>query len=754
MRTGHTAGQHLFHAVGYLALLLALAVTILFVIHPWAWYFTGGLPTHWDPPTDAAHICWNAHNILHGSVLRPVYNANHFYPHAYTMAFSEPMWPPSFFAAIIYGLTGNPVLTWNATMLFFWALSGVIMYLLLRELPVSRSVAVLGAALCCLIPYRLGYYVELNMVLCFVIPLAYLFLIRWLRRLGRLDAVLFAVALWIAATTCLYYTAIMLVPMPFVVIAFLAGNPAMLRSRRFHATGILATFLAMLLCAATLYPYVLLRSIGKYERSVSQQARSSVQPLSYLRPSKNSLIHRFAPKADLGETTVFPGIALSALACLYWVRRRIVFRRWRGVSPRGQRRQVLAYIRAALWFLFTGLVVYGAYHTHASSFIAVKHLIVPAVNLVFWISLVLLFMPVERDATGPAPVLAGLGVGAVACFILSFGPTVMVGHMHDIEVVGHNVTERLHDAVPIFSMVRVMTRFSIMVLFFMITAGCVALDGVLHKVPRRLRWLWVLPLILLVIETYSRPYEFADQHKRFDSPVQRYLRELPDKVSLAQIPYGLRDFDGPAMLATVGKWHYLVNGWCGFEPRQHYTLKAHLSSDQAKAADWLREIWPEPYLLVDREGVRHWSALKQTTFTEGDLKPYWDRVMSDDRFTLFRLRPLDATPAHLVRRLRSDVLLRHPVLSLRAHAVELPDGATARLCVTVNGREVSEIELTAEPVRYDVTIPSRVVGNMWGEEVILTLKYVFADRTVTVNEEGCWVLDGLTFLTKKAAATP
>ena len=754
MRTASTGRAGVFHALEYLALFVALAVLILFVIHPWAWYFVDGLPEHWDPPTDAAHICWNAHSILHGSVLRPVYDANHFYPHAYTMAFSEPMWPPSFFAAIVYGLTGNPMLTWNATALFVWALSGVIMYAFLRELPVSRGVALLGAALCCLIPYRLAYYKELNMILCFGIPLTYLFLIRWLRRLAWADAVLLAVSFWISAATCLYYTAIMLVPMPFVLIAFLVRKPGMLRERRFYATAVTAGVLALLLCGATLYPYFILRSEGGYARDVKQQARSSIQPLSYLRPAKQNLVHRFAPKADLGETTVFPGFALSALACLYWVRRRVAFRRWRGLSPRAQRRQVLAYVRAVLWFVFAVLVVYGAYHTHTSSFASVKHLVVPSINLVFWVSLILLFMPVEHDVAGPAPILAGLGAGAVACFILSFGPTLVVGHMRDTVEVGRNIVERLHDVVPIFSLVRVMTRFSVMVLFFMIVAGCVALDALLRNAPRRLCWLWVLPLALVVVETYSRPYKFADQRARFDSPVQRYLRELPDTVSLAQIPYGLRDFDGPAMMATVGTWHYLINGWCGFEPKQHYVLKGYLSSDQAKAADWLREIWPEPYLIVDESGVEYWKRSKKATFTEKDLEPYWEEVTRDDRFALYRLKPVDETPARVVRRLRTDVLRRHPVLSFRARALDVPDGATAQLRVEVNEKYVTEIRLSNQPTAYDVTIPREVAGSMWGEEVVLKLEHVFADRTVTVEKDGRWVLDELTFLEKKPAATP
>ncbi len=748
MGRGRALSKTARDALEYLALFLVLAVTILLVIHPWARHFADGLPAHWDPPTDAARLSWNAEHILHGSVGRPVYHSNHFYPHAYTLAFAEPMWPPSFFAAIIYALSGNPMLTWNATALFVWALSGVTMYAFLRELPVSRGVAYLGAAVFCLMPYRLAYYVELNMILCFGIPLTYLFLLRWLRRLRWPDALLLALSFWISATTCLYYTIIMLVPMPFIVAGFLVRRPEMIRQRRFYLTAALAVGAAAALCVATLYPYLVLRYTANYARTTGQQARSSIQPLTYLRPSKTSLVHRFAAKANPGETVVFPGITLCALACLYWLRERLVFHRRRNTPPLARARDGLAYARAALWFVFAALVIYGAYHTHTSSFASVKFLVLPSINLVFWISLALLFMPAKRDVSSPRAMLSGLGVGAVACLILSFGPTVTLGHGHDIVEVGTGAAARLYKIIPLFSLTRVMSRFSLIVLLFMIAAGCFALDVLLKKLPR-LRWLWVVALVLVVVETYSRPYKFIEHRSRFDSPVQRYLRDLPEKASVVQVPYGLRDFDGPAMMATVGKWDYLINGWCGFMPKQHRTLGGYLSSDQMpEAADWLRRIWPEAYLIVDLEGIEWWRRRMGATFTEQDLEPHWQEVTRDDRFALYRLRPLEETPPRIVRRLRTDVLRRHPRLQFTARALDVPDGTTAQALVRVNGHDVERLVISKELQTFAVLIPQEATGNIYGEEVILSLEYVSPDRTEEAEAPGLWEVQDLNFLPK------
>ena len=115
-------------------------------------------------------MAWNAHNILQGNFLFPDYHANFFYPHSYTLAFSEMLWPESFLYALFYACTDNLFFSFNATMLFFWALSGVLLFVLLRSLNISFWVSALGGLIYCLMPYRMPYYVEFNMVLVFIFP--------------------------------------------------------------------------------------------------------------------------------------------------------------------------------------------------------------------------------------------------------------------------------------------------------------------------------------------------------------------------------------------------------------------------------------------------------------------------------------------------------------------------------------------------------------------------------------------------------
>ena len=166
-------------AVEYSLLLIVLAITILYVIKPWRAHFFTGLAEHWDTKLMGEWMAWNAHNILKGHFLVPDYHANFYYPHSYTLAFGELLWPQSFFYALLYGFSGNLFFSFNGTMLFFWALSGVAMFALLRSFSISQATSYLGSFIYCLMPYRLAYYVEFNMVLVFILPLMILLLIRF-----------------------------------------------------------------------------------------------------------------------------------------------------------------------------------------------------------------------------------------------------------------------------------------------------------------------------------------------------------------------------------------------------------------------------------------------------------------------------------------------------------------------------------------------------------------------------------------------
>jgi hypothetical protein len=150
-------------------------------------------------------------------------------------------------------------------------------------------------------------------------------------------------------------------------------------------------------------------------------------------------------------------------------------------------------------------------------------------------------------------------------------------------------------------------------------------------------------------------------------------------------------------------------------------------------------------LLVDRGAVKWWRKHRGATFTEADLEPYWREVQPGERFAVYRLKPLEKTPPRIVRRLRTDVLRHHPCLRFEARALEVPDGAAAQARVRVNDHDVKIVPLTDELRTFDVPIPRDATGNIWGEEVTLSLEFIFPDHTEEPEQAGLWKVRNLDF---------
>jgi hypothetical protein len=259
-------------------------------------------------------MAWNAQYILKGSILFPHYNADYFYPHMYTLAFGEMLWPESFVYAGLWAAGHNRFLAFNGTMLFFWALAGVAMYALLRELKIGRAAGWLGAFIYCLMPFMMAFYIEFNMILTFVIPLILLLFIRWLNAPTIRGALWFCAGFYIAVTSCIYYTYMVAFPLACVFVVHVVNHRDLLKSRRFYLSGAIMVAGVAAIAAAYLYPYVILRLEGGYVRGLKDFQISHAQALHYLNTQSSFLIYRlFEPPIRWSETYLFPGSVLALL---------------------------------------------------------------------------------------------------------------------------------------------------------------------------------------------------------------------------------------------------------------------------------------------------------------------------------------------------------------------------------------------------------------------------------------------------------
>jgi hypothetical protein len=129
---------------------------------------------------DGQYSIWNVAWVARTLVADPlaVFDANIFYPHRTTLAYSEANLLEGALGVPVYWLTRNPWLTLNLVVLFAFASSYVCAYLLMRYLTDDPRVASVGAILYAFCPYALSHLSHIQLLMTGGIPLSLLMLHR------------------------------------------------------------------------------------------------------------------------------------------------------------------------------------------------------------------------------------------------------------------------------------------------------------------------------------------------------------------------------------------------------------------------------------------------------------------------------------------------------------------------------------------------------------------------------------------------
>jgi len=163
-------------------LLVVLAGVVLALITSWPLVLhlpSRIAPDLGDPVRTAWQIAWVGHAMLHDPL--HLFNANAFYPHPLSLAFSDSLLgygPAGFFGSG----TVAALVRYNLLFLFAWSLCFVGAYLLARELGLGRAGAGAAGAAFAYAPYRVTEAGHLHVISSGGIPLALFLLLRGYRR--------------------------------------------------------------------------------------------------------------------------------------------------------------------------------------------------------------------------------------------------------------------------------------------------------------------------------------------------------------------------------------------------------------------------------------------------------------------------------------------------------------------------------------------------------------------------------------------
>ncbi len=262
------------------ALYLALAVLLLapLSLHP---------ATRAPDDGDALYSVWiAAWGSRHLGLGYPgVLEANAFYPHPSGLAYSEPLLGQALLGWPLFVFFSDALVATNLLLILTLALSALAAHLLLRELTGSESAAVCGAVVYAFNAYSLSQLPRLQLVTLQWMPLALLFLLRFLARGRARDAALFGLFGVLQGLSCFYYLLFLLTALGVILPVWLW------QSRSFRKPRVLATLATVALACGAVLGYVTqpFRELFRRYEFAGEPAVFDLAGL--LQPPANSLLY-------------------------------------------------------------------------------------------------------------------------------------------------------------------------------------------------------------------------------------------------------------------------------------------------------------------------------------------------------------------------------------------------------------------------------------------------------------------------------
>jgi len=556
-----------------------------------------------DPLLNCWVLAWDAEHLLRGlaghlDALREYWNANIYYPHPLSLAYSEHLTAQAIAILPIYAVTRNPILCYNVTFLLTFVLSALGMFLLVKALTGSSPAAFLSGVAFGFAPYRFGALPHVQVLSSMWMPFALLGFHRFLesRRVAPLVGASFA---WIAQNLSCGYYLLFFSP---VVALFLALEIS--RRRLWSDWKILGRLtVAMLVVGAVTLPFLLpywqLRQLGFRVRSLAETSRYSADVFSYFTIDAGMrLWGRLIRAWPKPEGSLFPGVAVAALAALGLARQ---WRDARRETPASGETPMAKVVTAMLALAcgITTLILFG-WSLHFAFGDVDLRLTSLDRGLVVIVALAVALFALSPRARAIAVQWVASPVGTLSivtafAFAMSLGPEIQA-RGRPIEAA--NLYSLFYRFMPGFDGLRAPARFGMIVALGLAALAGYGAAGVVRR--RYGRVVVALATVFMVVESWAVPIPVNANSTEYKQsgliplpatlsvaadtpPVYRFVSTLPASTALLELPFGEIAFETRYMFYSTVHWRRLVNGYSGGSP-----------DDYGLWADRLREIGTRP----------------------------------------------------------------------------------------------------------------------------------------------------------------
>jgi len=534
------------------------------------------------------------------------WNANIFHPEPLGLSFSEHLFGQVLQILPVYHLTGNLILCYNLLFLSSFALSGLAMYLLVRDLlgegPGFSRPAFVAGLIFAFVPFRLAQLAHIQSLSSQWMPLA-LYGFRRFIVSGRVKPLAWgSAALLMQNWSCGYY---LMFFAPFVPLFVAHQMVSLGRHRALWMWGAFAA--AGLAVAAGTYPFLALyleaQRVHGFERSIGEVIRYSADVYSYFTaPEALSVWGGLMQAFPKPEGELFFGIVPILLAAVALIAS-ITARLTQTVAPRSTpgpessmsrltpssvfkpHRVVLLVVGSVIAVQLAGLVGVLLTGGFVTTVAGIPIRATDATRILSGIAIasaiLLALSPAARTRTGAAcrsPLTLAVLLTILAMW-LSLGP---VPQSHGRTLQGLGLYRVLYDHVPGFEGLRVPARYAMVAAVFLSIAA-----GYGAAAARRTS-VWIAICAAVLIETAFAPMPLnqtwgdggvqppARVEPASDAPVvYQHLAGMPNATVITEFPFGDPAWEIRYVYYATVHWKRLVNGYSGGFP-QPYKVRVAL----------------------------------------------------------------------------------------------------------------------------------------------------------------------------------
>jgi len=554
-----------------LALFIALSLAMTY---PLVTHLGTAVRDYGDSLLNTWILAWDVHQITHAHVGH-FFDANIFYPHTRTLAYSEHLFTESLAALPVALLTGNPVLAHNIVLLLGFITSAFGMYFLVLYLTGKILPSIVAGLIYAFNPFMFAHIFQVQVLWAGGIPLAFLFLHRYFDH-GRLRDILAFALFFILQVLANGYYALFL---SFFVALFILVK-AVQKKRIFRVRFWVELVLAGVLIAATAGPFTLQYVKIQKDMGFRRDIGASARPKSFLATSPiNRLYGRATAPNLIPEGELFPGAVAFLLAAIGIVLEIRPKKKRDASRPKNMGRiwfrvgsWVISVITLGIVAVIVLILFGGGFEWRLGSLgkIRAHNPMNPLILLAVFLIAGVLWRKVWGVRRRPFSLIFPRPSIYLAFLILSFAFTFGASGPYVI----------LHKYLPGFNGIRVPARFHVVVMFSLAVFAARGMAFLGQRVKRgKIAFASAIALLILA-EYFSCPLPLRAVPAREQMPsVYRWLASFPpESFAIAEVPFPDADYKiGPMECPRVffSSFHFqkLLNGYSGFFPPLYDELK-------------------------------------------------------------------------------------------------------------------------------------------------------------------------------------